>query len=138
MSALQGCLRQVRWVTKGFGDSCATRSRGRSSLGPSENVRNRAEREADEEISDGSSGAIEQQARRVEKGVGEELATEGLEYGESLDGPRSVAEGIEADERPDDLRTRSRSASLDSRVEADGELCPESMQGLTALLGSRA
>ena len=87
MFALQGCLRQVRVVAEGSGGSCATRGRGRSNRGRSENVRNRAEREAEEKMSEESTGATEQQTRCVERKVGEELAAEGLEDGESLEGP---------------------------------------------------
>ena len=38
-------------------------------------------------MSEESTGATEQQTRCVERKVGEELAAEGLEDGESLEGP---------------------------------------------------
>ena len=42
-------------------------------------------------------GATEQQAKSVERRVGEELASEGLEDGESIEGPWSAAKGVESE-----------------------------------------
>ena len=64
------------------GDSCATRSRGRSRRGPSDNNRERAKREAEKAISEGSPAGHRAVDKREDRRINERIAAEGFEDGE--------------------------------------------------------